>query len=70
MNAEQLRIALFFTFHYVYSVLRRRWSWRVVGYQALGCSALLVTWFGFLLVVFGFQATITANSTFDDYVKQ
>ncbi len=62
--------ALFFILHYVYSVLRRRWSWRVVGYQALACSALLATWFGFLIMTFGFQATLTVNPTLSQYANR
>lgn len=60
--------ALFFILHYLYFVLRRRWSWRVVGYQALACSALLATWFGYLVTTFGLYATLTANSTFGDAI--
>ncbi len=61
---------LFFLLHFVYSVLRKRWDWRVVLYPGIACSVLLGTWFGYLIVTFGLQATLTANSTFGDYAQE
>lgn len=59
--------AAFFACHFAYTVLRRHWNWRVVGYQAMACLVLLATWFGYLVITFGVRETLAANSTIGEY---
>ncbi len=60
----------FFILHFVYAITIKRWGWRVLLYPGIACCALLGTWFGYLIVTFGLQATLTANTAFGDFAKQ
>lgn len=66
-----LVFALFFAVHFLYLALKKRWGWATVLYPTIACSALVATWFLYLIVTFGLHATLAANSTLgEEYVKR
>lgn len=66
-----LAFALFFAVHFLYLALKKHWAWPAVVYPPIACSALLATWFFYLIATFGLHATLTANSTLGkEYVKR
>ena len=63
-----LTFALFFMFHFAYFAFKKG-RLRQVVIPGMACSALLATWFFYLIVTFGLQATLAANTTLGEYVK-
>jgi len=58
---------VFFAIHVLYVAIQRRWQWQAIVYPAAACTVLIATWGIYLLPTFGFQATVTANSTVIGY---
>lgn len=54
---------VFFIGHFLFFMWKKHWNWRPFIPSLAICCLILATWFGYLFVTFGIQATLKANST-------
>jgi len=54
---------VFFIGHFLFMMWKRHWNWRPFLPSLAICCLILASWFSYLFVTFGIQATMKANST-------
>lgn len=64
-----LSFALLFALHFVYVVFRRGWKKTLILQVAGVCLLLMCPWFLYIFTVFGIRSSISATSTFGNYIQ-